>query len=207
MKETKPYINFWPSFTDILAALLIIIIIYFIVNILDLRKKYEILGNYEKDRDELIEMIKKEPLLSEIIDHEKLNDKEKPAILLKTDGFTFKINDYQLNKTQIDNIEKLSQIYYQFLNRNDKYKSYSLMIIGHTDVTGPAEYNYELSKNRAESIRQVFFTVLRDRNSYKVFSTGVGEYHLINQNEPESDSNRCIEILLIPEKLIFSKSR
>ncbi len=69
-------------------------------------------------------------------------------------------------------------------------------IIGHTDSRGTAEYNMDLSKRRAETVRShlmQFHSIAADR----LEAEGKGKTELIDPNNPEAGINRRVQILTI----------
>ena len=79
-----------------------------------------------------------------------------------------------------------------------EYESTVVFIAGHTDSTGTAEYNQQLSVNRANSVRDYLVTngVIRER----VVTTGYGETLPIADNSTDygRQQNRRVEITLQP---------
>ena len=77
----------------------------------------------------------------------------------------------------------------------DKYKDRDLLIVGHTDAVGSAEYNEDLSIRRAEAAARY----LRNRGVNETIQTrGRGEYEPIASNDTESgrSQNRRVEIAI-----------
>ena len=60
-------------------------------------------------------------------------------------GILFAVDSDELNQTAKDNIQELSETL-------KKYEDTNILVTGHTDSTGPAEYNQELSEDRAMSV-------------------------------------------------------
>ncbi|MEG3619782.1 OmpA family protein [Magnetovibrio sp. PR-2] len=75
--------------------------------------------------------------------------------------------------------------------------AHRFQIIGHTDASGAAEYNRQLSAKRADAVK-AFLTgehkIAEDRLSTK----GMGEDQLKNALSPEAADNRRVEVILIP---------
>lgn len=77
----------------------------------------------------------------------------------------------------------------------DKYKERDLLIVGHTDAVGSAEYNEDLSIRRAEAAARY----LRNQGVNETIQTrGRGEYEPIASNDTESgrSQNRRVEIAI-----------
>jgi outer membrane protein OmpA-like peptidoglycan-associated protein len=110
-------------------------------------------------------------------------------------GILFALNSSALNQQSKDQLDKLSQI----LN---KYSDTNILVEGHTDNTGTAEYNMKLSERRAQSVS----TYLEGHNvAYSRITTkGYGEEQPIVANDtPEHRAlNRRVEIAIFAnEKL------
>lgn len=110
-------------------------------------------------------------------------------------GILFALNSSALNQQSKDQLDKLSQI----LN---KYSDTNILVEGHTDNTGTAEYNMKLSERRAQSVS----TYLEGHNvAYSRITTkGYGEEQPIVTNDtPEHRAlNRRVEIAIFAnEKL------
>src|SRR3954454_11425063 len=62
-------------------------------------------------------------------------------------GLLFKVNSSALSEAAKTNLEKVAGVFV-------KYPETNILIEGHTDNTGPADYNMELSKKRAYSVSE-----------------------------------------------------
>jgi outer membrane protein OmpA-like peptidoglycan-associated protein len=79
-----------------------------------------------------------------------------------------------------------------------EYESTVVHVAGHTDSTGSAEYNQQLSVNRANSVRG--YLIGRGVIPERVLTTGYGESVPIADNSTEYGrrQNRRVEITLQP---------
>lgn len=78
---------------------------------------------------------------------------------------------------------------------SDELTGLVFRIEGHTDVTGPASYNFRLSLQRARTVRDH----LVDRHkvsSERVLVVGLGESVLANRAFPKDPSNRRVRIVV-----------
>ncbi len=75
---------------------------------------------------------------------------------------------------------------------NDSLGGYRFEIAGHTDASGAAEYNRNLSEQRAETVRR--FLIDRGVNPQRLESAGHGEDRLLLPDEPGHPGNRRVEI-------------
>lgn len=114
-------------------------------------------------------------------------------------------------KIRISNIEfafasaKLTRKAYPVLDRVaellEKYRSYDVLIEGHTDDIGEEEYNLRLSEERSKSVMDYLISegVSKERLSFR----GMGESSpfLPNTGEENRRRNRRVEFLLIKKDL------
>lgn len=66
-----------------------------------------------------------------------------------------------------------------------------LLIVGHTDASGSADYNYDLSKRRAESVRRML-VVDYGTPPARVIAYGEGENRPLYP-DPYNERNRRVE--------------
>lgn len=72
-----------------------------------------------------------------------------------------------------------------------------IVVEAHTDKRGSEEYNLKLSKNRAESVKQLILERC-DKKIEEIKAIGMGEYFLVSERH---DENRRAVIHLIQEKV------
>ncbi|MCP1340324.1 OmpA family protein [Idiomarina sp. M1R2S28] len=79
-----------------------------------------------------------------------------------------------------------------------KYEKTTMLIEGHTDSTGSAEYNQQLSLNRANAVRNNL--VGNGVDSRRVTTEGYGESMPVADNDTESGRqlNRRVELRIVP---------
>ena len=77
-----------------------------------------------------------------------------------------------------------------------EYPNTEVMIIGHTDATGPEEYNQTLSERRAAAARAVLID--RGVSASRVGTQGLGEFEPIASNETADGraQNRRVEVAI-----------
>jgi len=77
----------------------------------------------------------------------------------------------------------------------NKYRKTTIVVEGHTDATGPAEYNRKLSKRRAETVEGALIElgIIPER----IMSVGYGENFPISSDNAR---NRRVEITIRPIK-------
>ena len=71
-------------------------------------------------------------------------------------------------------------------------------VAGHTDSTGPEEYNQALSERRAGSVSQ--YLQARGIDNQRMITIGLGELRPVSENESASgrQANRRVEITMVP---------
>lgn len=100
------------------------------------------------------------------------------------------------------NSATIAQNFYPVLNDVAKvlvkYEKTTLLIEGHTDNTGAAEYNQQLSMNRASAVRNYLSTQAVDNR--RLTTQGYGESMPVadNNNESGRQLNRRVELRIIP---------
>lgn len=104
-------------------------------------------------------------------------------------GILFDVNKSALQPAAKDNLNKLAQI----LN---KYEETDILIEGHTDSTGPEEYNMDLSIRRANSVG----TYLAEDNvspvRFKLLGYGETQPLTSNDTAEGRQQNRRVEIAI-----------
>ena len=86
-----------------------------------------------------------------------------------------------------------------------KHKSLShfrVALSGHTDASGPAEYNQKLSEERAASVRKYLIDNFKV-NPERLVSIGFGEERLKNKVKPRAKENRRVEVINLSVKLVI----
>jgi outer membrane protein OmpA-like peptidoglycan-associated protein len=108
-------------------------------------------------------------------------------------GLQFDVNSTSLAGDTKANLDKLAVT----LN---KYDDTSILIEGHTDNTGEAKYNQDLSERRARSVSQYLKTQGVAGN--RLTTKGYGEEQPIASNETDADrhKNRRVEVAIYANK-------
>jgi len=116
------------------------------------------------------------------------------GILITFDsGILFDVDSYALKPATRDNLDELAPT----LN---KYDDTEVKVLGHTDSTGPEEYNKVLSQNRAGAAED--FLVSRKVADSRLEMKGYGESDPVATNETEEGRqlNRRVEIVIVANK-------
>ncbi|MEP6645835.1 MAG: OmpA family protein [Saprospiraceae bacterium] len=116
------------------------------------------------------------------------------GILITFDsGFLFDTDSYALKSDTKDNLKELAPILL-------KYDDTDLKILGHTDNTGPDDYNKTLSDKRANAVDN--FLVTQGVGGNRMTTTGYGESDPLATNDtPEGQQlNRRVEVVIVANK-------
>lgn len=68
----------------------------------------------------------------------------------------------------------------------------TLLIEGHTDASGEAQYNMKLSKKRAQAVL-IYLTTVYKINANRLKFVGKGESELLLSDFPEAPENRRVQ--------------
>jgi outer membrane protein OmpA-like peptidoglycan-associated protein len=104
-------------------------------------------------------------------------------------NITFAYNSSELSTSSIAQLNELGKA----LN-SQTLGNYSFEIAGHTDASGDAGYNRQLSMQRAEAVRHYLDTQL-GVSPQRLQTTGWGEERLIRPENPNHPDNRRVEII------------
>lgn len=104
-------------------------------------------------------------------------------------GILFAVDSYELNTSAKNDIQELSAIL-------KKYEDTNILVTGHTDSTGPEEYNQELSEDRAMSVMD--YMIMQNVSDSRITIVGRGETEPIASNDTETGrlQNRRVEIAI-----------
>ncbi|MDY6972049.1 MAG: OmpA family protein [Thermodesulfobacteriota bacterium] len=103
----------------------------------------------------------------------------------------FMHNSFELTGDMQDHLDQLGKILVED-------KSLRISLEGHTDMSGPEDYNRELSIKRSQSVKEYLvskFDILPDR----ILTTGYGYERLADNNNPYSARNRRVEVIKLSE--------
>ena len=116
------------------------------------------------------------------------------GILITFDsGILFDTDSYAIKPDTRDNLKELSPILL-------KYDDTNLKVLGHTDSTGPDNYNKTLSVHRAGAVKT--FLISQGVSAQRLMITGYGESDPVATNDtPEGRQlNRRVEVVIIANK-------
>lgn len=110
--------------------------------------------------------------------------------LIMPGNITFATNEYNIRRDFLPVLESVAQVLFKFTDTR-------LQVTGHTDSTGSAQYNYDLSERRATSVSNHLASLGIDQN--RLITRGVGPDQPIASNETESGraANRRVELQIV----------
>ena len=107
----------------------------------------------------------------------------------------FKLNSNQLSKAAKQQLNALGEA----LN-NSELKDSKFIIAGHTDASGSKVRNLELSQKRAQAVVNFLITHF-EINPRQLSAVGYGETRLKDFLNPNSATNRRVEVQLVKDPL------
>jgi outer membrane protein OmpA-like peptidoglycan-associated protein len=116
------------------------------------------------------------------------------GILITFDsGILFEFDSYALKPSTRENLMELAPTLI-------KYDDTDVLVLGHTDSTGPSDYNQNLSEKRAGSVNN--FLVSQGVASNRLENEGYGETDPVATNETEEGRqlNRRVEVVIVANK-------
>lgn len=113
--------------------------------------------------------------------------------LIMPGNITFKTDSADINSSFYSVLNSVAKV----LN---KYSNSTVMVSGHTDSTGSAEYNLNLSRERAQSVASYLQGQGVKSSRFEVLGLGSSNPIASNGNANGRAQNRRVEIKIIPNK-------
>lgn len=132
-----------------------------------------------RESDELIAEISDEDKVANFVSGEDEN-------LILSSSILFKFDSDKLNKSSHALLDKIAGL----MGYNENIE---LTIAGHTDNTGPAEYNLGLSKRRAQSVANYFILKGITDSRFQIVGYGLTEPKVSNDTREGRSQNRRVE--------------
>lgn len=113
--------------------------------------------------------------------------------LVMPGNITFKTDSADINSSFYPVLNSVAKV----LN---KYSNSTVMVSGHTDSTGSADYNLDLSKNRAQSVASYLQGQGVKASRFEVLGMGSSNPIASNSTADGRAQNRRTEIKIVPNK-------
>ena len=113
--------------------------------------------------------------------------------LIMPGNITFKTDSADINSSFYSVLNSVAKV----LN---KYSNSTVMVSGHTDSTGSAEYNLDLSRERANSVASYLQGQGVKSSRFEVLGLGSSNPIASNDTANGRAQNRRVEIKIIPNK-------
>lgn len=110
--------------------------------------------------------------------------------LIMPGNVTFDTNAYSIRQQFNPVLDSVAAVLY-------KYKDTKLQIVGHTDSTGAADYNYNLSDRRARSVANYLAAQGVDQSRMLTQGVGPDQPAASNSNESGRAANRRVELQIV----------
>ncbi|ELM3616232.1 OmpA family protein [Aeromonas sobria] len=120
------------------------------------------------------------------------------------DEAMFDVGSANLTAVGQRQLEKLAVIFSQGRTKNGNQKA-PLLVIGHTDSTGTAEFNQQLSEERAKKVVQIL--AKKGIPSESLYYQGAGEGRPVASNDTDSGraANRRVELVELQDDAVLAK--
>ncbi len=149
------------------------------------------IGSYQSEVWVQLAVVRTEPLQKNLVEVnadnviEQLKQKGKAAIY----GIYFEYDKAEIKTESAAALEAIANVL-------KKEKNLTLYVVGHTDDTGKADYNLQLSKRRAAAVVEVLVTQYKISKS-RLIPQGVGPYSpaATNRNDLGRQLNRRVELV------------
>ena len=115
-------------------------------------------------------------------------------------GVYFETNKYNINSASQETLNKLVGVFKEYPQTN-------ILVVGHTDNTGAAEYNMTLSKNRAYAVTD-YLTNNSISNS-RLTTNWFGEEQPMHDNNTKEGraKNRRVNIAIMPNENMINEAK
>ncbi|GAA4966766.1 OmpA family protein [Algibacter aquimarinus] len=115
-------------------------------------------------------------------------------------GVYFATNKSDINSKSQETLNKLAGVFKEYSDTN-------ILVVGHTDSTGDAIYNMELSKNRAYSVTR--YLTNKGLNSSRFTTNWFGETQPLHDNSTSTGraKNRRVNIAILPNEKMIEEAK
>ncbi|WP_411766003.1 OmpA family protein [Winogradskyella sp. A3E31] len=115
-------------------------------------------------------------------------------------GVYFDTNKYNINAASRETLDKLAGVFIEYPDTN-------ILVVGHTDSTGEADYNMTLSKNRAYSVTN--YLTGKGLSSGRFTTNWFGETQPMHDNSSAAgrSKNRRVNIAILPNEQMIEDAK
>jgi len=114
-------------------------------------------------------------------------------IVTLPEAITFPVDSAQLKSSFVSSLNALARNLQQYPNT-------TVEVVGHTDSTGAASYNQQLSERRALSVRSVLLNAGVSGSRLRAFGQGENNPVATNGTSAGRTQNRRVEIFITPNR-------
>ena len=114
-------------------------------------------------------------------------------IVTLPEAITFPVDSAQLKSSFVSSLNALARNLQQYPNT-------TVEVVGHTDSTGAASYNQQLSERRALSVRSVLLNAGVSGSRLRAFGQGETNPVASNSSAAGRQQNRRVEIFITPNR-------
>ena len=114
-------------------------------------------------------------------------------IVTLPEAITFPVDSAQLKSSFVSSLNALAQNLQQYPNT-------TVEVVGHTDSTGTASYNQQLSERRALSVRSVLLNAGVSSSRLRAYGQGENNPIASNRTAAGRQQNRRVEISITPNR-------
>lgn len=155
---------------------------------------YEVteLGSETPSKEEIIAALTpRPPLVSRSVNGEPPPPMKLRAIPLR---IRFGLDSYELSEEAQQTLNRLGSAL-----TSDALANFQFRVEGHTDASGDENYNLDLSRRRAEGVRN-YLVNLFEMEGERLETVARGEGSLLNPDDPTSPDNRVVLIVNLGPK-------
>lgn len=116
-------------------------------------------------------------------------------------GVYFDTNKYNINAASQTTLDKLAGVLAEYPDTN-------VLVVGHTDSTGPDAYNMTLSKQRAQSVTN-YFNQQKNLAASRFTTNWFGETQPLHDNSTAEgrSKNRRVNIAIVPNQKMVDEAK
>ena len=156
------------------------------------KELHETRQDLEEERESRIQAeAKAEGALQELKENARVTQEQRGLVVSLASGLMFNIGESEVRPPAYERLETVAKLLQSSPNR-------MVVVEGYTDSQGGSESNIELSRRRAESVKQ--FLVSQGVPAQRIRTRGYGEANPVAANDTQTGraQNRRVEIVIEP---------